>query len=259
MTDLPPLRDDELHAVADDCLPPERRAEVDEGLAANAEAAARVAFYRRLNAGLHTAYDFMLNEPVPERMATRPRRHGWQTLTRIAAAAALLAVGAAGGWFGRDMTDEYEHQALALADLAAEAHLVYAPQISHPVEVPASQENHLRAWLSKSLDRPVQVPDLSAVGYEFLGGRLLPAGHGVAGQLMYQNAAGLRVTLYFQPALDARGNAFRFIEVEGVSVYYWHDERLAYALAGELPREFLRTICNEIYLKLNPDGGPVEW
>jgi anti-sigma factor RsiW len=259
MTGVPPPRDDDLHAVADGCLSPERRAEVDGGLAANAEAAARVAFYRRLNAGLHTAYDFMLNEPVPERLGTRPRRHSWQTLTRISAAVALLAIGAAGGWFGRDMTDEYEHQALALADLAAEAHLVYASQISHPVEVPASEESHLRAWLSESLDRPVQVPDLSAVGYEFLGGRLLPAGHGVAGQLMYQNVAGDRVSLYFMPAADERSSAFRFIPVEGIAVFYWHDENLAYALAGELEREQLKTICTEVYAKLNPDGGSVEW
>jgi anti-sigma factor RsiW len=259
MSGVPPLRDDDLHAVADDCLSPERRADVDEGLAANVDAAARVAFYRRLNAGLHTAYDFMLNEPVPERLGTRPQRFSWQTLTRIAAAIGLLAAGAAGGWLARDLTDEYAHQALALADLAAEAHLVYAAEISHPVEVPASQEAQLRSWLSKSLDRPVQVPDLSAVGYEFLGGRLLPAGHGVAGQLMYQNVDGNRISLYFRSAAEERDSAFRFIPVEGVAVYYWHDQSLAYALAGELEREQLKTICNEVYRQLNPDSGPVEW
>jgi anti-sigma factor RsiW len=259
MTGVPPLRDDDLHALADDRLPPERRTEMDEGLAGDADAAARVAFYRRLNAGLHAAYDFMLDEPVPERLAARPRQFNLQTLTRIAAAAALLAAGAAGGWLAHDMAGEYEHQALALADLAAEAHLVYAAEISHPVEVPASQEAQLRTWLSKSLDRPVRVPDLSAVGYEFLGGRLLPAGHGVAGQLMYQNVTGNRVTLYFRPAAEERGSAFRFVPVESVAVFYWHDQSLAYALAGELEREQLKTICTEVYRQLNPDSGPVEW
>jgi anti-sigma factor RsiW len=256
---VPPIVDDDLHAAADDRLPPERQAAVDAVIAGNADADERVAFYRRLNAGLHTAYDFMLNEPLPERLATRPRPSRWPALTRIAAAAALFVVGAAGGWLSHEWTEDYDPQAFALADLAADAHLLYAAQVRHPVEVPAREEDHLRTWLSKSLDRPVQVPDLSAVGYEFLGGRLLPAGHGVAGQLMYQNAEGDRVTLYFKPAAERRGSAFRFIEVEGISVYYWHDEALAYALAGELPREPLKAICNEIYVKLNPDGGPVEW
>lgn len=259
MSRVPPISDDDLHAAADHRLPPEHRAEVDSVIAGNPDAAARVAFYRRLNAGLHSAYDFMLKEPMPERLATRPRRHHWQAWTRIAAAIALLLVGAASGWLARDMSDEYEHQALALADLAADAHLLYAAQVRHPVEVPASEEDHLLIWLSKSLDRPVQVPNLSAVGYEFLGGRLLPSGHGVAGQLMYQNVDGNRVTLYFKPAVEQRGSAFRFISVEGIAVYYWHDESLAYALAGEMQREQLKTICNEVYAKLNPDGGPVEW
>jgi anti-sigma factor RsiW len=259
MTGVPPLRDDDLHAVADDCLPPGRRAAVEESLAADADAAARIAFYRRLNAGLHDAYDFMLAEPVPDRLPTPARRYNRRTLTRIAAAIALLTAGAAGGWFAHGMSDEYEYRALALADLAAEAHLVYATEISHPVEVPASQEAQLRSWLSKSLDRPVQVPDLSAVGYAFLGGRLLPAGHGVAGQLMYQNVNGSRVTLYFRPAAEERGSAFRFVPVEDIAVFYWHDRNLAYALAGALEREQLKTICTEVYRQLNPDSGPVEW
>jgi anti-sigma factor RsiW len=259
VTRVPPLGDDDLHAAADDRLPAERQAEVDAAIADNAGAAGRVAFYRRLNAGLHGAYDFMLSQPVPERLTAPPRRRRRLTLTRVAAAAALLLVGAAGGWFVRDMSDEYEHQALALADLAAEAHLLYASQIRHPVEIPASEADHLKTWLSKYLDRPVQVPDLSAVGYAFLGGRLLPSDRGVAGQLMYQGADGNRVTLYFRPTADGHGTAFRFIPVEGIAVYYWHDESLAYALAGEMQREQLKAICNEVYAELHPDGGPVEW
>jgi anti-sigma factor RsiW len=103
------------------------------------------------------------------------------------------------------------------------------------------------------------VPELSAIGYEFMGGRLLPSGHGVAGQFMYQNASGNRVTLYFKPAGVQRDSAFRFIAAEGISVWYWNDGKLAYAVASELPREQLRAICNEVYSKLNPDAGPVEW
>ncbi len=252
------LSDDDLHAAADGRLPPERQAELDPVIAADADAAARVGFYRRLNAELHAAFDFMLSEPVPDRL-TAPRRRTWRTLARVAAAIALFAAGGAGGWLARDLADGYERPAQALADLAAEAHAVYAAQVRHPVEVPASEKDHLQTWLSKSLDRPVHVPDLSAVAYEFIGGRLLPSDHGVAGQLMYQNVAGNRVTLYFRPAVDKRGSAFRFIPVAGISVFYWHDDKLAYALAAELPREQLKAICNEVYAKLNPDAAPAEW
>ena len=254
------INDDDLHALADDRLPPERQAEVEAAIADSADAAARVGFYRRLNAGLHAGYDFMLNEPVPARLAARPRRWRWQTLTRVAAAIALLTAGAGGGWLARDhLMGGYEQQAEALADLAAEAHVVYASQVSNPVEIPKAETDHLLALLSKNLDRPVRVPDLTAIGYEFLGGRLLPSGRNMAGQFMYQNVAGNRATLYFTPAVDQRDSAFRFIPVDGVSVYYWHDDDLAYALVSEVSREQLKAICNEVYSKLNPNAGPVEW
>ena len=257
MTAEHPINDDDLHAAADGRLPPEQQADVEAAIAGSADAAARVGFYRRLNAELHAGYDFMLNEPVPERLSARPRRRNWLALARVAAAVALLAIGAAGGWLVHGMTDDYERPAEALADLAADAHLVYASEVRHPVEVPAQEKDHLQKWLSKRLDRPVQAPDLSRVGYEFLGGRLLPSGRGMAGQLMYQNVAGNRVSLYFIPAGDQHETAFRYIPVETVSVYYWHDDNLAYALASELPREQLKAICNEVYSKLNPDAGPV--
>jgi len=257
MTAEPRINDDDLHALADGRLPPERQAAVDAAIADNADLAARVSFYRRLSAGLHTGYDFMLNEPVPERLTARLQRRTRLPLARVAAVAALLAVGAAGGWLAHDMIEDYKHPAEALADLAADAHLVYSSDVSHPVEVPSQEKDHLQKWLSKRLDRPIQVPDLSAVGYEFLGGRLLPADGEMAGQLMYQSVTGNRVSLYFVPASDLHETAFRFIRVETVSVYYWHDDSLVYALASELPRDQLKTICNEVYRKLNPDADPV--
>jgi len=254
-----PISDDDLHAAADGRLPPERQAEVEAAIGGNADAAARLAFYRRLNAGLHAGYDFMLSEPVPERLTTRPRRRSWQVLLRVAAALVLLAAGGGGGWVARDLTYEEGTQTRELANLAAEAHLVYASQVSNPVQIPKAEKDHLLALLSKNLDRPVRMPDLTAIGYEFLGGSLLPSGRNVAGQFMYQNVAGNRVTLYFTPAVDERDSAFRFIPVDGVSVYYWHDDDLAYALVSEVPREQLKAICNEVYSKLNPNAGPVEW
>jgi anti-sigma factor RsiW len=253
------ISDDDLHAAADRCLPPERQAEVEAAVAGSADAAARVGFYRHLNATLHTGYDFMLNEPVPARLTVRPRRRSWQALARVAAALILLAAGTAGGWLTHDLTHGYDQQEEALADLAAEAHVLYASQVSNPVEIPKAEQDHLLALLSKNLDRPVRAPDLSAIGYDFLGGRLLPSGRNRAGQLMYQNVAGNRVTLYFIAAADQLDSAFRFIPVQSVSVYYWHDDDFAYALASELPREQLKAICSEVYSQLNPHAGPVKW
>ena len=259
MTAERPISDDDLHAAADGRLPPEQQPEVEAAIADNADATVRVDFYRRLNAGLHAGYDFLLSEPVPERLLARPRRRLWVALTRVAAAVALLAIGAGGGWAAHSLFEYDERPAETLASLAADAYLVYSSDVSHPVEVPSQDKEHLQKWLTKRLDRVVQVPDLTGIGYEFLGGRLLPANGEMAGQLMYQNVAGTRVSLYFIPAGDQQESAFRYIPVRSVSVYYWHDNNLAYALASELPREQLKAICNEVYSKINPDAAGQVW
>ncbi|MGH6960993.1 MAG: anti-sigma factor family protein, partial [Dongiaceae bacterium] len=147
----------------------------------------------------------------------------------------------------------------AFTRLAADAHNAYVAEVRHPVEVPASDQDQLVKWLSKRLDEQVRVPALARVGYEFLGGRLLPADGGVAAQLMYQNTAGSRVTLYFKRG-DRDGNtAFRYVVEEGLSVFYWRDGDVAYALSSELPREALLVVRNEVYSQLDPGAGPAGW
>ena len=79
---------------------------------------------------------------------------------------------------------------------AARAHLVYAPEVRHPVEVDAKEQDHLVKWLSKRLDIALKVPVLASEGFELLGGRLLPGPEGPVAQFMYQDASGKRLTLY---------------------------------------------------------------
>lgn len=256
----PTPADAELHAFADGLLSPERRAEIEARLAADPDAAERVAFYRRLNEGLHRLYDPMLEAAEPAVLPLQ-RRLGWRRpLGRIAAALALLVIGAGGGWLAR------EHLVGAAGDggpelprLAASAHLVYAAEVRHPVEVGADQEEHLVNWLSKRLGAQVRAPDLRRFDYRLVGGRLLPAGDGIAGQFMYENPSGMRLTLFVATGLESHETAFRYAEEAGLSVFYWRDAGAGYALSAELPREALLALCNEVYAQLNPGEGAARW
>jgi anti-sigma factor RsiW len=98
---------------------------------------------------------------------------------------------------------EFGHQAVV-------AHVVFSPEVRHPVEVTAAQQDHLVQWLSKRLGRPLKVPDLTGQGYELVGGRLLSGGQGPRAQFMYQNPKGERLTLYvgaLEGARDAQAAA----------------------------------------------------
>jgi anti-sigma factor RsiW len=253
-----PISDDDLHALADGRLPDARADEVSAHLEESSADASRVAFYRRLNSDLHGLFDPVLNEPVPGRLlaAGYGRKRAWPL--QAAAAVVLLAVGVGSGWFAHQYMAARELPAIAFTENAAQAHLAYVSEVRHPVEVAAAESDHLQKWLSKRLQNNVSIPNLTKVGYEFLGGRLLPAGDGVAAQLMYQNSAGNRVTLYFTHGGES-DTAFRYLQAEGLSVFYWRDAKFTYALSSELPREDLLTICNAVYGQINPEGPAVEW
>ncbi len=246
----PVVREEELHAYVDGQLDPERRAVIEAYLEGQPEAAARVLAWTRQNDAMHALYDPVLSEPVPTRLSDAARRRTGYPLLRHAAAIAWITVGALGGWFVNDALREPPALVFAdtLAHRAALAHAVYTPEVLHPVEVDATQEQHLVRWLSKRLNRELHTPDLRGFGYELVGGRLLPGGAGPAAQFMYQNASGGRLTLYI--TVDQTGGgptAFRYKRENGLNVLYWVDRDLGFALSADAERGELLDIGHAVY------------
>lgn len=252
MSILPdPVRKAELHAYVDGQLDPARRREVAAYLAENADAAARVAAYTRQKTALRAMLDPVLEEALPKGLkppgATRRRVHAFWAV----AAAVLLAFGSVLGWQARGHFADTAVAERAVADQAVIAHAVFTPQRRHPVEVGANEEAHLVRWLSKVLGAPLRAPHLGDLGYSLVGGRLLSAPNGPAAQFMYENADKKRLTLYVVNDPTWKGKAeFRFAEQRGISVFYWIDGSLGYALTAELPRPALLAIADAVHGQL---------
>lgn len=249
----------DLHAWADDRLAEGRRAEVDAWLAAHPEEAERAAAYRALNEQLRARYEPVLDEPVPERLESAAlHRRRWRAAAAIAGWIVLgAALGGVTGWqlhAQRAPVALVPPDAPVLARRAALAHATYAPEVRHPVEVGADQEQHLVAWLSKRLGAEVRAPRLEAEGMTLVGGRLLPRDPGPVAQFMYQSSPGRRVTLYLRTeGPDQRETAFRFAREGNVRVFYWIDRKFGYALSSaDLDREELLNLANAVYRQLNP-------
>lgn len=244
-----PVTESDLHAYLDGRLPDIRRKEVEDYLARHPEEATRIAAYRAQNEALRMLFDPVLDEPVPQRLLRRP-----PSFLRHAAVVAWLALGVVIGWVGRDLGyDGMRNDMPAWAHRAAVAHVVYSPEVRHPVEVAADQEAHLVNWLSKRLGADLKVPQLSGLGYALVGGRLLPGERGPVAQFMYQDGKGQRLTLYVRTnADDARETAFRYARENNVGVFYWLDRKLGYALSGEMDKEELLRVATGVYRQLNP-------
>jgi anti-sigma factor RsiW len=204
---------------------------------------------------LHERYDAVLVEPVPARLQLRAP--SWIGRARAAAIlAAGVAIGLAMPYAWKGSPDAPAALAAAPAPLsarAARAHLVYAAEVRHPVEVDAAQQDHLVAWLSKRLGTKLKVPVLADEGYDLLGGRLLPGPDGPVAQFMYQEATGRRLTLYVSARSKSDGQtAFRFAQEGPVAVFYWIDGNWGYALSGEIDKPALSRVSTAVYRQLNP-------
>ncbi len=242
--------EDDLQAFVDDALDAARRAEIVAYLAERPEDAQRVRAYRAQNAALRTLFDPVLAEPVPAALVARPAARRWRP---YALAASVMFVGVAIGWIARGSLAPLPQAGSSLARSAAIAHAVYSPEVRHPVEVGADQEDHLVKWLSKRIGTDLRVPKLAPLGYDLVGGRLLSGPQGPVAHFMYQDAKGQRLTLYVSAQKgDGRDTAFRFAQEDKVSVFYWIDHNYGYALSGEVKREVLLDVASSVYQQLSP-------
>ena len=146
----------------------------------------------QLKALLKKHFDPVATEPIPARMYLR--KPAWMSYAR---ASVLVGVGMAIGLaipLLRQPAPVAPVAAVAgpatFSMRAARAHAVYAPEVRHPVEVDAKEQEHLVKWLSKRLGLTLKVPLLTTEGFELLGGRLLPGPDGPVAQFMYQDSGG---------------------------------------------------------------------
>ncbi len=279
--------DEHLSAWLDHALDPAEHQAVAAWLVDHPEDAALTRAWAADRDALRARLDPVLDEPLPAALllALQPQHGGQpaanQPAWRRAALAAglLLGGGLLGGLLGAAAVS---HDPAAFASLplpwrpaalvaaswphrAAVAHAVYAPEVRHPVEVHVAQgsateqraqEEHLARWLSKRLGQPVRLYDLRPQGFELVGGRLLPDLAGPSAQLMYQNGAGQRITLYLRRPEAGADTAFRFQREGDLNLFFWVEDGFGCALVGKLPREQLLTLANAVYRQAEPGISP---
>ena len=243
----PNVTTDMLHAFVDGQLNDADMALVESYLAENPDRAEEVADWAAQNDAIRELFpapDMPIDLPEISQVANT-NRAPWRA---IAASVAILAVGIALGWAGRGAAPQNtEIQVAGLVNEAIAAHAVFTADPNRPVEIKASDEDLLIRWLSNRVGEKLSAPDLSANGFELVGGRLLSATEGPAAQFMYENANGTRITLFAVRSDNSRMAEFEFKNEGDTNSFYWQDENLRFALVGDLPRDQLNKIAVQVY------------
>ena len=241
---------DQLSAYIDGALPPAHALAIERLLETDPAVAAEFAALLRADQAVLSAFDGLLAAPVPVTFASAfdrvalaelPQRQAanipspphWRSL---AAALVLLIIGGAGGAYMTRAVPGQVASTFGWLDQVADYHLIYANQKRHLVEVPASDSEHLQKWLSDTTGVAFTVPDLSANGLTFQGGRLLVASAKPVAQLLYTDGTGQVVALCFlaggNPSSGTAKPAFQTRTARGLNMVWWNSNDASYVVVG---------------------------
>ncbi len=254
-----PITEDDLQAFVDDALDSRRRTEVQAYLSDHSEVAARVAKDLELRRDLRAALLPIADEPVPADLSLarlierrgRPRPDWTRGAWQVAAALLLMAAGGAGGWGLRSAQEAPRAGIAALAQEATDSYAVYAPDLGRPVEIKAADAPQFVKWASRRLERPIAIPDLSAAGYSFIGGRVVPTPHGPAILYMFDNGGGIRLTLLSRNMAVDRDAPMSFGGTGPVTSVSWARGGLGFSLVGPLDKAVLHPIADSARTQLD--------
>lgn len=268
MTTPPRITDptllERISAYVDGALSPDEMTEIEALAASDPAVLAEIESLQALDLQLNDVFGQMLEMPgagvlppalqpaAPKSAASAPpanlnRAPSWG-FTQIAAMLAMLLVGTAGGWFVAQQSAAPTQVAQARGWMAevADYHRVYATQVRHLAEVPASERDHIEAWLGKTTGVPFKVPDLSAAGYTFQGARLLVAAGKPVSQLLYTDAAGKVLAICAIAGGDAAAaGAFTPRDFGDVQMVNWKTDAASYVVVGT-PDMDLQSLARQV-------------
>ena len=191
-----------------------------------------------------TTYDGNLTPiPFPARRAVQPDLRsscGWAIAT--SAAAAMI-------FGGGVMTGKASSERADLLKEVTSYHRIYSRETEHLVEVPAEQAEHLTAWLGERLARSIAVPDLTAAGLRFAGGRMLVLNDHPAAELMYSRDGGPSIAICVS-RIDGKPWPLDVEQQGALRVASWAKDAYAYVVVGEFgdaeARDLARRVAAEM-------------
>jgi anti-sigma factor RsiW len=264
--------DEMLMAYVDGEIDAATARRIERAIASDPKMAERARLFRDSAMLLRGAYADALHEKVPERLVatirsgparkaeivTPPRRRQVRQFIGWAVAASLAALVVGSGSTYLYMTEEAANVEEDVQATASDRWLDHVVGFYDVYEGARTKENHLlvdfkaddipklKQWFGARLNRNLSVPDLSTLGFQPQGGRLLIINGRPAAQLLYMSDRGELVGLViaFTPQNHHDISAVRR---HNVNVVYWRNAGYAYALVGTIEPDRLRKLAEKAW------------
>jgi anti-sigma factor RsiW len=245
------IREIDLLAYADGLFDtdPGRKAEVEAYLREHPEEAAKVRDYADQNDKIRRLYDPVLAEPVPERLKAVVENHPGVVLGHVARTAIVASLLLAAGFIGWMIGKSGQADPWPVQDFVEQAMTTYwRPQLASDSRTNRTLEKAPQPLpgLSPQSSLPFHPPDLSQQGFTLVDNYLTMANDPQTAQVTYADPHGRRFSLFLRTLWREESPQFHFTENEGVTMVYWLEGPLAYALVGQLDRQEMLAVVKAV-------------
>lgn len=260
---MKPISDEELSEFFDGGLDLDRRREVLQAVEGDANLSARMADYRQQQEGLHSLYDPVLDEAVPERFTTvlrtpaagqaRPRRRNpgiFRSSFALAAMIALVFVTGVGGGWG---LNDYLRDNGRLLDVPIQQAVLSHQSLRLSVRPMEDATDRVTETLrvverSNPFQVALRVPSKAGIsGFQPVSFSQRVGPSGPTAEVLYRSGGGQLITLRVQEHSKQRLLPWVTRQVDGFDVVYWLDGPLLYVLVGEAGEEPLMGLADTFY------------
>jgi anti-sigma factor RsiW len=149
-----------------------------------------------------------------------------------------------GGMIGAERLRPTDSPLLKVVAEVIDYHRVFSRERERLVEIPAARQAEFTAWLGERLGRAIHVPDLTANGLTFAGGRMLVVEGDVVAQMLYLRENGPPIAICIMP-WEAPHPLWVFERGES-RVLAWARDNFLYTIVGEASEAELRAIWQRI-------------
>jgi anti-sigma factor RsiW len=162
-----------------------------------------------------------------------------RTVWAVAAAVVMAVIGYGTGALWPDLIrSDRDH----MLSEVAKYHSIYSRETVHLVEVPAAQEDHLKAWLGKRVEGTLIIPDFTQARLTFAGGRLVVLDGAPVAELMYTRDGGLPIGFCILHHVG-QPDAVTLARRGDINLATWDDGSHSYIVVGEADPAMLRGLA----------------
>lgn len=142
-----------------------------------------------------------------------------------------------------------------LASRTFDAHRVFGSDSEIVVEVADQPRGAVAAWFRRHLAFSVRVPDLSRLGWTLRGGRVVAGDLGPAALIVYENAAGDRISLVEAEVTNPAPSDTAFTMVDG-PMLVWLDGPVGFGVASSREGSWLSDNARSLYRAVYEGAEP---